>query len=569
MITASSIAHHGPISGVAASTNYVVTAGYDNAVILWDAHTHRPMTRASHDHLVNQCDISPDGNRVVTASSDYSARVFSLPDLRLEATITCHQDDVLQAKFSPDGKSVATCAYDGTVAISRTSGELVAMCHGHKALVERVAWSEDGSTVASCGTDGTIRGWDAATGASRFVRSGFSTDIDDVCHLSGDIWIAGGDDGHLHFISPDAEWSMPVHNAGIKSLSRSGNRLLTTGYDQRFYIFSIGTDLELAKVTDGHLPREAWARSACLLKDEKVIIASFGSRYLINDLRAGTWDLRDYTPSPGLNAIVASGGRVYTTGDSGELRIDGTPVATVPSLCNAVAIAGERVLVAGQTGVLFDALSGTELYSHTAPINRINVIKTRADGSIGVALGAYDGTIVLLELCAGKVTASRIVQVASSAIKGLQSSEGRIYCGSAGGLLAVLDAASGAILQSTPNAHSSILNDVSLLANGFATVSRDLTLRLWTQSGVAAGTIRTRHEKSVKCVATSDDHRYCASGSYGGTIDIIEQATRRWVGSLRRPTTAGISSITWCASRESFLAASYDGSIYEVSHHED
>lgn len=569
MISTSSIYHRGPISGVAASADYVVTAGYDNATIVWSADTHRALGRAQHDHLVNQCDISPDGKRLVTASSDYSARIYTFPDLRLEAIITCHQDDVLQAKFSPDGKLIATCAYDGTVAISRVTGELVAMCRGHTALVERVTWSADGTTVVSCGTDGAIRGWDATTGISCFVRSGFSTDVDDVVHLGGDIWIAGGDDGRLHFIGPDSERSIPAHGAGIKSLSRSGNRLLTTGYDQRFNIFSIGADLALTKVASGLLPPEAWARSACLLDDYRIILASFGSRYLIHDLRSETWDMENYTPSPSLNAIVARDGRVFTTGDSGALRIDGAVVATVPSLCNAVAVAGEQVLVAGQTGELFDALSGVALYAHTAPINRIEIVSIRPDGSVDVALGAYDGAVILLTLQAGQVTSTRIVPVAPSAIKGLRSSEGRIYCGSAGGLLAVLDAATGEVLRSTANAHSSILNDVSLFSGGFATVSRDLTLRWWTRDGAAGGVIRTRHEKSVKCVATSDDQRYCATGSYGGTIDIIEQATTRSVGALRRPTMAGISSITWCAARSSFLAASYDGCIYEVFPHED
>lgn len=568
MISASSIYHRGPISGVAASSEYVVTAGYDNATIVWDAETHQALGRVQHDHLVNQCDISPDGRRLVTAGSDYSARIYTFPGLRLEAIIICHQDDVLQAKFSPDGKLIATCAYDGTVAISRVSGKLVAMCHGHTALVERIAWSTDGTTLVSCGTDGTIRGWAAATGDSLFVRSGFRTDVDDVVHLGGEIWIAGGDDGQLRFISSSSERSIPAHGAGIKALSRSGNRLLTTGYDQRYNIFSIGADLNLTKVADGQLPPEAWARSACLLDDNRIILASFGSRYLIHDLRNGTWDKRDYTPSPGLNGIVARDGRVYTTGDSGALRIDGSVVAAVPSLCNAVAVAGEQVLVAGQTGELFDALSGVALYAHSAPINRIEVVSIRPDGSVDVALGAYDGAVLLLTLNAGQVTSTRIIPVAPSAIKGLRSSEGRIYCGSAGGLLAVLDAATGEILRSTPNAHSSILNDVSLFTGGFATVSRDLTLRWWTREGAARGMIRTRHEKSVKCVATSDDQRYCATGSYGGTIDIIEQATSCWLGALRRPTMAGISSITWCTARRSFLAASYDGCVYEVFPHE-
>src|SRR5262245_54235283 len=65
--------HTGPISGVATcGDQFVATAGYDNRVILWNGATGAPLARGFHDHLANQCQFSPCGKYLLSASSDYS-----------------------------------------------------------------------------------------------------------------------------------------------------------------------------------------------------------------------------------------------------------------------------------------------------------------------------------------------------------------------------------------------------------------------------------------------------------------------------------------------------------------
>ena len=55
--------------------------------------------------------FSPDGKRVVTASSDHTARVWDLSGPRPVATVLeGHTDTVLSAAFSPDGKRVVTAS---------------------------------------------------------------------------------------------------------------------------------------------------------------------------------------------------------------------------------------------------------------------------------------------------------------------------------------------------------------------------------------------------------------------------------------------------------------------------
>src|ERR1700682_3855299 len=149
--------HVGPISGIAChSGKYVATAGYDNQVILWDADSGVSIARGFHDHLVNECEFDPHGEFLVTASSDYTARLWSLPNLRLAKVLNGHSDDVMRAAFSPDGALIATCTRDGLVALFRRDGTILRRLEGHRGAVESFDWSKDGSKLHSCGTDGTI-----------------------------------------------------------------------------------------------------------------------------------------------------------------------------------------------------------------------------------------------------------------------------------------------------------------------------------------------------------------------------------------------------------------------------
>jgi len=72
-------------------------------------------------------------------------------------------------EWSPDGRFLATCSFDGAVRVwevnivtgGRVKSELVATLEGHENEVKGVAWSADGTLLASCGRDKSVWIWDA------------------------------------------------------------------------------------------------------------------------------------------------------------------------------------------------------------------------------------------------------------------------------------------------------------------------------------------------------------------------------------------------------------------------
>ena len=208
--------HYGPISGVATyGERLVATAGYDNQVILWEAPSGRALARSYHDHLANQCSFGASGHRLVTASSDYTARVWSVPDLRLCSLLHGHTDDVEMAVFSPDEERVATCSRDRTVRVFARTGEPLVVMRGHADDVISVSWAADGRSITSSSDDGTIRTWDATDGRQTGVIDGGGVQTDTLALAPDGTIFAGDDLGRLIISRDGIQHFVQAHAAGV------------------------------------------------------------------------------------------------------------------------------------------------------------------------------------------------------------------------------------------------------------------------------------------------------------------------------------------------------------------
>jgi WD40 repeat protein len=558
------IAHHGPISGVAAGGAYVATAGYDNAVILWNAARRESIARGTHDHLANHCALHPGGTLLATAGSDYTARLWALPEVALQVVFHDHEDDVEMVAFSPDGELLATASRDHRARLFRLDGTLVRRLTGHTSDVISVAWSPNGSALLTSGDDGTIRTWDVATGRELNVVSMDDCEADTVVALDDESFAVGNDRGEVTIVRGERRQTIAAHRAGVKRLAydAASRRLVSSAYDRTINVWAVdGATAAFVSTTEA--PAAVWLRSCAFAGQHTLVLSTFGGGYARLDLATGSWDTSLVRATSGANGAAAVGGTIYTVGDFGQVRAGDEVVTELGSLCNFLGTIGDRLLAGGQLGILFDALTGERLHQHRSPLNCSTTL-TLPDGRERMFVGTYTGEALVVDWTRdGGIAVREGVALHRNAIKGLANDGAGVFSVCATGAAAYHDAVSLREIWNDPQAHDRIANGAAALGAGrFASVSRDLCLRIWERDGSVV-VVPTPHRHSIKSVAASPDGRRIATGAYDGHVAIYDVERARWTTTVR-PTTSGISCIVYDSAAGSFVATSYDGGVFRL-----
>ena len=136
-------------------TNLVVARAFPELLVKFDALTGR----------IWQIALSPDGQRIVTASDDHTARVWSAANGQLLVNLEGHTASVGDAEFSPDGQRIVTASDDGTARVwNAVNGQLLVKLKGHTGWVVHAAFSPNGQRIVTASWDHRARVWNAASG---------------------------------------------------------------------------------------------------------------------------------------------------------------------------------------------------------------------------------------------------------------------------------------------------------------------------------------------------------------------------------------------------------------------
>jgi WD40 repeat protein len=560
------IRHLSPISGIAAwRERYVMTAGYDNQVILWDQRTKNAIARSCHDHLANQVSFSPDGRYALTSSSDYTARLWTVPDLRLVAVFADQDDDVEMSVFHPTKELIATASRDHRVRVYSFDGTLLHTFSGHSADVISVEWARGADELISSSDDGTIKRWSLAS-------DGLVDDLDmegvetDTIAISADGTIfAGNDEGEIIVIRGEKREIIPAHNAGIKRLVLDDGRklLVSLSYDRTMRLWDVSTDSP-RQLDTANLPDDVWPRSCAFAGDRLLVFATFGATYRSYDYNAQEWENSPIPQTHGVNAVLPYQGDTLAVGDAGKVWRGATVQSETGSLCNFLTAASGLVFSGGQLGRVFDALSGRELHRHRSPLNC--GVRFEHDGVEHVVIGTYTGEGLLFRVPEeGRAEYLRELPLHVNAVKDIAVSGDLLFSVAADTSATWYRVSTLEKVDTIDEAHDRIANGcVGLGDEGFfASVSRDLRLRVWSPDRQVS-VLDTPHTHSIKCVSASSDGRLIATGSYNGRVAVYDRVASDWVAEAR-PTTAGISALAYDPDAKLFLASSYDGQVYRVS----
>jgi serine/threonine protein kinase len=199
-----------------------------------------------HTEAIWRVAFSPDGQRILSASSDLTLRLWEVATGRELRAFKGHTAPIWGAAFSPTGKLALSGSVDRTVRLwDVDSGEQLQLFSGHGGQVDGVAFSSDPRTVFSVSRDDTIRIWVIETG-KEIGRCGSGHVIGYAFAVSthGDrVLYAGGNNEVCLWDSLQGRdlQRMPGHTAHVYTLALSadGRYGLSAGADNTIRLWDL------------------------------------------------------------------------------------------------------------------------------------------------------------------------------------------------------------------------------------------------------------------------------------------------------------------------------------------
>jgi WD40 repeat protein len=151
----------------------ILSGSQDNAVIVWDTDNGEMIkSLRGHDGWVRSCRFWDNDRFAVSGSHDGKVKFWDIDGYQ-EARVLrghvldSHQDAVLGATFSPDGRQVVTASRDRTAKSwdVETGQEIQQFREGHEFTVAAAVFFPDGKRLLTTAVDNTTRIWDVTTGA--------------------------------------------------------------------------------------------------------------------------------------------------------------------------------------------------------------------------------------------------------------------------------------------------------------------------------------------------------------------------------------------------------------------
>jgi WD40 repeat protein/energy-coupling factor transporter ATP-binding protein EcfA2 len=447
-----------------------------------------------HPEPVTSVAFSPDGDKVVTGSSDGIARVWNAGGRWDPILLREHGGIVASVSFSPDGRKVATGSWDHTARVWNAdgNGESIVL-RGHSGSVYSVAFSPDGHKLVTGSEDTTARVWNADGSGESIVLRG---------HHGGIYAVAFSADGQR---VATGSWDRTTH---VWNADGSGRPTVLLESEP---IQSVAFSPDARKVVMGswdHMAR-IWnadgSGQSVVLKGHEDVVASVAFSPDGRKVATGSWDhmARIWNADGSGQAVVLMGHKSSVT--SVAFNADGTRVIT-GSWDNSARIwniggRGERAIVAGHgdrvTSVAFspDGLKvATGSRDHMARIGNV-------DGS--------DERVVLVGHAAS-ITSVAFSPDGRQIVTGSKDNTARVWNSDGSGKPVVLvgHGASVTSVAFSPDRRKVI------------TGSEDNTARVWNSDGSGQPLILPSHGASVTSVAFSLDGSRIATGSDDKTVRV-------------------------------------------------
>jgi WD40 repeat protein len=481
--------HAGSILAVAVTPDgeKIVSASVDNTLKLWDLHTGEELrTLEGHTDLVTAVVVAAEGRHAVSGSYDGTLKVWDLETGEMLHSLDSHEDAVDVVLVTSNGYRVVSGSWDNTLRVwDIESGKELYTLEGHTDSVHAAAVTTDGKRAVSGSAE--LKIWDLETGKSLYT-------------------IEGG-------------WLEPFE---VVAVTLDGKHIVS-GYDESLKIWDLESGEEL-RTLEGH---EAELTALALLPDgRRVVSASLDKTLKIWDLGTGNLlrSLENQASGPDFVAVsrnitenTVSQTSVFTSGITAlEVTADGRWAIS--------AIDNDLTIWDLERGEKLCTLEG-----HTEPIDA--AVALTPDGRYAVS-GSGDATLKVWDLL--RCQATPPANVRTRPVNTVKPSSQHTSPSSGDGIPEIR--ALQKHRTTTAKAHQGAVNQIAVTSNGQRAISasEDGTLKIWDlESGEELHTLEG-HTSSVDAMAVSFDNQHIVSISRGKTTKVWNLETGEELHTLDR-----------------------------------
>jgi WD40 repeat protein/energy-coupling factor transporter ATP-binding protein EcfA2 len=515
----------------------------------------------NHTNIVNSAQFSCDGQWIVTASDDGTARVWNFATAQETLQIRGHAGAVNFAQFSCDNRFIVTAGADKTARVwDAKTGTQKFVLQGHTASVKRVRFSGDSQSIVTASDDGTARVWNAETGielkkltrTSNVNDAQFSSDgtsvIVAVSDNRGYLWWWNSVDANNVVEFAGAQGV--VYGAAISSDKKFN---ATVSADRSVRIYRADDPLRVPRILNGHTDI---ALSVQFSPDNRFLLTT--SR----DQTARVWDIASgkeivrlvghadqvsdavYSPD-GRFIVTASSDRTAIIWDAGIGRAEDDLRGHTDAVTSAhFSPDGERVVTASSdnSARIWNVESGVTLFTLGGHTGTINNARFSPNGEF-VVTSSTDNTARIWNTTTGQML--NTLKHSNWVWSGEFSPDNKFVVTASDDGASVWDVATGArlitVLERKPVSIARFAPD----GNRFLTVEADGTVVVWEKlTGKSMANWRG-HSGTINAAQFSPDGKRIVTAGDDQTVRVWDVANAKelvvYRGHTNRVLTARFS----------------------------
>lgn len=528
----------------------VISASDDKTIKIWDLGSGRFLcSLEGHTDNVNALVCTPDGRQVISGSHDNTIKVWDLKSGRICRTLEGHSKRIFSV--TTNGELIVSGSMDNTIKIwDLKSGKLLRSLEGHADSVVAVAISPDGQKIISGSMDNVIMVWDVKSGKLLRSLKGHTETVSAVVLTpDGQQIVSGSLDGSIKV------WDLKSGKL-LRSLEGQTNLInsLALTSDGKYVVSGCGvlewdTTIKVWDIASGRLLRSleghtAQVNAVALTPDGcKVVSASHDNSVKVWELAGGQMlsSLEGPTGCVTAVALTPDGQQIISATLDNKIRVwdlkSGRMLCPLDghtdSVYSVTVTSDGRQVISGSADKMIKVWSlesgqlVRSIEGHTGPVSSVGVT---TDGR-QVVSGSEDKTIKIWDLASGQLL--RSIEGHTDKVRALVlTTDGRqVISGSDDHMIRVWDIASGNLLRSLEG-HTDRIRSLALTPDGRQVISGsdDHTIKVWDLiSGRLLGTIEG-HTGWIYTLAVTPDGRHVVSGSGDNSIKIwnLEDGQLLW-----------------------------------------